>query len=317
MGLKWKIALVGAGNMAQEHARAFVSTGVVEIVGVCGRSRERAQVLAERYGTRAFDDIASMYESTRADAVIVAVNELSMHAVYPECFRHGWLCLVEKPIGLDLDQARQIHAAALRYNARCYVALNRRAYSATREALRYLDGDAGPRLISVQDQQNMAFARSVGQPEEVVRNFMFANSIHLVDYLTLFGRGEIVAVDVPVPWNPVEPRFVVATIRYSSGDVGLYQAVWDGPGPWSVSVTNPQVRVELRPLERLSVQKSGERRLTEVPADPFDAEFKPGLRFQAEQVLRALEDAPTSLATLDEAMRSMALCGAIYGQDRK
>jgi len=313
---KWKIALVGAGSMAQEHAKAFSSLGAVDIVGVCGRTPSRAQALAATYGARAFDDIGVMYEATSADAVVVAVNEMSMRAVYPACFRHAWLCLVEKPVGVDFDQARDILAASRQLRARCYVALNRRAYSSTRQALRQLSADDSPRLICVQDQQSMEAARASGQPEEVVRNYMFANSIHLIDYLTLFGRGDIIGIDRPVPWAPAAPRFVVVTVRYSSGDIGLYQAVWDGPGPWSVTVTNRLVRVEMRPLERLGVQHRGERRLTDVAPESIDAEFKPGLRYQAEQTLRALQGAPASLTTLDEAMRSMTLCAAVYGGTR-
>ena len=109
---------------------------------------------------------------------------------------------------------------------------------------------------------------------------------------------------------------MAATIRFSSGDVGVYQAVWNGPGPWSVSVTNSSTRLELRPLEKLGVQRRGERRLTEVAPDPIDLEYKPGLRHQAEQLISALEGRKTSLATLDDAMRSMELCGRIYGYVR-
>jgi hypothetical protein len=41
--------------------------------------------------------------------------------------------------------------------------------------------------------------------------------------------------------------------------------------------------------------------------------LKPGLRYQAEQIVELLQGRPTSLATLDEATRSMALCADIYG----
>jgi hypothetical protein len=106
---------------------------------------------------------------------------------------------------------------------------------------------------------------------------------------------------------------VSSTIRFSSGDVGVYQAVWNGPGPWSVTVTNPSVRLEMRPVEKLAVQRRGERRLSEIEPQSIDSEFKPGLRYQAEQLLAALEGRATSLATLEEATRSMALCAKLYG----
>ncbi len=310
---KWKVAIVGAGYMAREHAKAFASLAGVEIAGVCGRTRARAETLATSLGAQAYDSIDAMQRHTQADAVVVAVNELSMRAVCEAVFAHPWLCLLEKPVGVDLAQAEAILHMARRTGTRAYVALNRRSYASTRQALAELAADDSPRLISVLDQQDMVSARDGGQADEVVRNYMYANSIHLIDYLNVFGRGDIIAVEPTVRWTPQQPGFVVATVRYASGDVGVYQAVWDGPGPWAVTVTNQQVRLEMRPLEQLGVQRRGERKLTPVTADPIDAEFKPGLRHLAGQIVGLLGGASATTATLDDATRSMALCADIYG----
>jgi predicted dehydrogenase len=270
-------------------------------------------VLAAEYNALVFESIAAMYRVTEADAVVVAVNELSMPDVCVECFRQPWVCLLEKPIGIDLSEAQAILAASREAGAKAFVALNRRSYSATRQALDRLTGDEGPRLISVLDQQDLAGARASGQPERVVSNYMFANSIHLIDYLCTFGRGDIVSVSPIVPWTPKRTEFVIATVRFSSGDLGVYQAVWNGPGPWSVTVTNQNARFELRPLEKLGIQRRGERQLAEVAVEAIDRDYKPGLRHQAEQLIRFLTEAKTSLASVEEAVRSMALCADIYG----
>lgn len=310
---KWKIAIVGAGYMAGEHAKAFASLPQVSIVGVCGRSRARAEALAAEYRVPVFDTIAAMYRETQADAVVVAVNELSMLEVSLECFRQPWACLLEKPIGIDLAEAREILAASRAAGARAFVALNRRSYSATRQALDGLTQDSSPRLISVLDQQDLTAVLDSGQPQRVVSNYMFANSIHLVDYFCTFGRGDIASVSPVVSWDPQRPVFVVATMRFSSGDVGVYQAVWNGPGPWSVTVTNQSARFELRPLEKLGIQRRGERQLAEVAVDAIDRDYKPGLRHQAEQLIRLLASSETTLVSVEEAARSMALCADIYG----
>jgi len=311
----WKIVIVGAGYMAEEHAKALASLQNTAIVGICGRTRARAEALASIHGARVFDSIDMMYRETQADAVVVAVNELSMREVCASCFAHPWICLLEKPVGVDLQVATQILDQSRSAGARAFVALNRRSYSATRQALQELAKNDGPRLISVLDQEDQEAARAAGQPEEVVRNWMYANSIHLIDYFTFMARGNVVSVEHPVPWTPESPRFVVATIRFSSGDVGVYQAIWDGPGPWSVTVTNRDLRLEMRPLEKLAVQRRGERRLTDIAAEAVDTKYKPGLRYQAEQLVAILEGRTANLATLEEATSSMALCAKIYGLD--
>jgi hypothetical protein len=105
----------------------------------------------------------------------------------------------------------------------------------------------------------------------------------------------------------------MATIYFSSGDIGLYQAVWNGPAPWSVTVSTPTARYEMRPLERLTVQPRGSRVAAEVARPAADIDFKPGLQVQAEHTLKALQGLPHSLPDLDTSLRSMRLVAVIYG----
>lgn len=310
-----RIAIVGAGYMATEHARAFAAVPGVEIVGVCSRSRDRAEALAGAHDATVHDDVAALYRETAADGVVIAVNELSARAICLSAFEHPWACLIEKPVGVDLNAALLIEAAATRAGARAYVALNRRCYASTRAARAALGSEGAPRLVSVLDQQDMQSARDLGTPEEVVRNYMYANSIHLIDYFSVFCRGKLEGVDSTVEWQADVPRYVVSTLRYGSGDVGVYQAVWDGPGPWAVSVTDAAARYEMRPLEALTVQKRGERRADPIALGEVDVEFKPGLKVQAEAFVAAIRGEPCELASLTEATRSMALCARLYGLD--
>lgn len=311
-----KVAIVGAGYMAREHIRAFGGLPGVHVAGIFSRTEARARELAQEFKIpEVCSSVADLYSRTQADLVIVTVRELAMRAVAQECFSYPWVALLEKPAGYDLQDAESILAAAQATRARAYVALNRRSYGSTREALKLLAAsNGGHRLIVVQDQQDMAAAAASGQPDEVVRNYMFANSIHVIDYLCAFSRGEIVSVDPIVPWDPQRPGFVVAHVRFDSGDIGLYEGVWNGPGPWAVAVTDAQLRLEMRPLESLVVQRRGERTRSTIDADPQDTEFKPGLRVQAIRAVEAVRGGQASgLATLAQATASMRLCAAIFG----
>jgi hypothetical protein len=150
-------------------------------------------------------------------------------------------------------------------------------------------------------------------PPLVVENYMYANSIHMIDYFRVFGRGEVTKVTPVVSWNPKAPGIVVAHIEFSSGDVGLYEGIWNGPGPWAVTVNTPQERLEMRPLEQLSVQMKGERKLNQIPSDRIDVEFKPGLRKQALAAVAAVNGQPSSLGTIEDAYQSMQLVAKIFG----
>lgn len=308
-----RVAIVGAGYMAQEHARAFASLPGVTIAGIHSRSADRAEALARAHGVEAHPSVAALWQATRADIVVIAVPELAARAVAEAAFAFPWLCLLEKPAGYDLADALKIEAAATASGARAHVAFNRRSYGATRAVAAALETGDGPRLITVLDQQSMEEARAVNAPEAVVQTWMYANSVHLVDYFTHLGRGAITGVEVTVPWDQKNPQTVMATIRYDSGDLGFYQAVWNGPAPWVVTIGTPAARYELRPLESLAIQPRGQRRATPHPADPMDAEFKPGLRHQAIEAVNAARGAAGSLPTLAESTRTMRLVAAIYG----
>jgi predicted dehydrogenase len=310
------VAFVGAGYMAREHIRAFHGLPDVRLAGIFSRTKDRAAGLAAEFSIpHVCDSVADLYTRTEAELVVVTVRELAMKAVAAECFRYSWIALLEKPAGYNLPDAEAILAGARASGSRVFVALNRRSYASTRLALDVIGGGGGSsRLIVVNDQQDIAAAAQSGQPPEVVRNYMFANSIHVIDYLRVFGRGAARKVVVISPWNPERPGFVVAGVEFDSGDTGVYQGTWDGPGPWAVSVSDSQRRVEMRPLESLTVQMRGERRAVPQELGDVDTQFKPGLRVQAMNVVAAARTRTCAgLATLEDATASMRLCARIFG----
>ena len=310
-----KIAIVGAGHMATEHAKAFSGLPGVTLSGIFSRTRGRAeQLAANNPGMAVYNSVSELYKRTQADLVVVTVKELSMNAISKECFAFPWVVLLEKPAGYDINDATLILDAAAKAESRVFVALNRRAYSSTRQALARLKDDPGPRFVKVIDQQDQLAARDIHkEPQEVVQNYMYANSIHLIDYLRVFGRGEVTGVVPVVVWNPKNPGMVVSKIEFSSGDVGLYEGIWDGPGPWAVSVVTPRERLEMRPLEQISVQLRGERKVTALEPEADDAAFKPGLRYQAMQAVAAVRGEAHHLATLNDSWQSMRLVARIFG----
>lgn len=311
---KCAVSFIGAGYMTSEHLKAFKDISNVEVRGIFSRTRSRAQALSHKSGIKAVcDSIAELYERTRADLVVISVPELSVREVCLEAFKFQWTLLIEKPAGYDLVDAEKILNEAKRLGRQAYVALNRRQHSSTYLTLEEMNQCKGSRLIHVYDQEDQIAARLAGQPEQVVKNLMYANSIHLIDFFNIFGRGNILSVTPVIQWNPDKPQFVMAKLTYDSGDVGIYEAVWNAPGPWAVTVTTQEKRWELRPLEQAMGQPYGSRKLDPITMHEWDHLFKPGLRLQAEEAVKATMGQPSKLANLDDAMKSMKLVQAIYG----
>lgn len=312
--LTCKVAFVGAGYMAAEHIKAFRDISGVELSGIFSRTPARAEVLAKKLGVgMTCSSIAELYEKTQANLVVIAVPELSVRAVSHECFSYPWTCLIEKPAGYNVAEAEVIAKSVRSAGRQAFVALNRRHYSSTQAVLQDMASNDEPRFIHVQDQEDAIGALRSGQPKLVVENWIYANSIHVIDYFTMLGRGAVVEVQPIFHWNPDEPGFVAAKILFESGDIGLYQAVWNAPGPWAVAVTTRTKRWEMRPLEQASFQLNGQRKLEPVTPHEWDQKFKPGLRRQAELAVRAaMGESTPDLPTTEDALRSMRLAQAIY-----
>jgi len=308
-----KIAVIGAGYMAKEHLRAFRDIEGVELAGIFSRTRERAKTLAAEFGVAAVcDSVEELHDRTRADLVVVTVPELAMNATARRVFAFPWTVLLEKPAGYDLDDAADILARAKARGGRVHVALNRRFYSSARAVAAGLADLPGPRLVVIQDQQDQAAALAAGQPEQVVRNWMFANSIHTIDLMRFFGRGLVTKVTPVVDWTPGSPWVVVARVDFDSGDQGIYQGIWKGPGPWAVNVFTTGGRYEMRPLERAGWQAPGTYGLEALPIHESDTRFKPGLRLQAREAVKAALGQPSESTTINEAFESMRLVKDIF-----
>lgn len=307
------VAFVGAGGMAREHLKAFQDVPGVTLTGIIGRTRQRAEALAQEFGIRnVCDSVGELYERTVADLVVVAVPAIETREVSLACFQHPWTLLVEKPAGYNVPEAEILERAASDQGRRAFVALNRRQYGSTRRVIADMAERQGYRLIKVQDQEDPVAALRAGHPSQIVENMMYTNSIHIIDFFRLLGRGKVIDVTPVIRWDPSQPRYVAAKICFESGDIGLYEGIWKGPGPWSVSVNTPEIRWEMRPLERAAFQLAGKRVLDQTEEDDWDLRFKPGFRRQAEFAVDAALGRPTELPTLKDALETMRLVQAIF-----
>ena len=304
-----RVALVGAGLMAREYMKLLQGSKYFEPVGFFSRGKARAEALSGDFGLPFFGSIDSLHRHAAPDGLIVAVNEASTRQVLLEAFKFDWSVLVEKPAGYDLDDARIILESAPP-TQKIFVALNRRNYESTLKASGYLK-ESERRFVRVQDQQNIReLVTSYGVSPESAEKYMYSNSVHLIDYFSIFCRGEVLRVEPIVAWNPSKPGVLISFIEYSSGDIGLYEATWSGPGPWAVSISTDSQRLEMKPLEFLSRQLAGQRTVENITLPV--SEFKPGLERQLLQFNSAWRGEAHNLPTLKEAFRTTELISRIY-----
>jgi predicted dehydrogenase len=307
------VAIIGAGYMANEHIKAFNDISDVCVLGIYSKTKLKSEKLAAIYNIQnVCDSIDDLYKKTKADIVVVCTSVLSIHDISIECFRYKWVCLIEKPVGYNLEEAKSIFEQSVTSKSRVYVSLNRRNYSSTISVIESLKKNSNNRLVHIYDQQNTINALLAGQPKAVVDNWMFANSIHLVDYFNIFCRGEVVKIDKIIPWEGNSTNFILTKILFDSGDIGIYESIWNAPGPWAVVITTTDIRWELRPLEQAFIQSNESRKLEPIIIKEQDLKFKPGLRQQAQEIVNVVLNKKNNAVLLSSAMKTMQLVDKIY-----
>src|SRR5579862_2504557 len=108
-----KVAIVGCGKIADEHASSIGRIKGCEIVGVCDREPLMAQQLAERFGIkRHFTELTELLSEMRPDVVHITTPPLSHFELAKLCLESGCHVYVEKPFTLCLQEAEGLIALA-------------------------------------------------------------------------------------------------------------------------------------------------------------------------------------------------------------
>jgi len=108
---RFRVGMVGAGNICEFHVAAVRNLPDVELIGVYDLDHARATAAAERWGTRAY---GSLDELVAAGAnVIHGLTPPATHAAVAQAaLARGCHVLIEKPVAEDEAEARQIGVIA-------------------------------------------------------------------------------------------------------------------------------------------------------------------------------------------------------------
>lgn len=109
-----KIGIIGAGGIANTHARYYRQLPWVELVAVADIVPERAAEFARRWSIperSAFTDYRQMLETVEMEGVSVCTYNMAHRAPTVDALAAGKHVLLEKPMAVLLEDARAIMAA--------------------------------------------------------------------------------------------------------------------------------------------------------------------------------------------------------------
>src|SRR5919107_999193 len=103
-----RVALLGAGEWGQLHARVLASLPGVDLTVVCDPEFSLAQRVAGSLGVASTEDVAAVMEVAPVDAVVIASLEDVYVSQAESALRSGKHALVEKPVALTSGEARRL-----------------------------------------------------------------------------------------------------------------------------------------------------------------------------------------------------------------
>src|SRR5581483_8667194 len=108
-----KVALVGCGRIADDHASQIRRIAGCEIVSVCDQEPLMARQLAERFQVKRADSkLADMLAEARPDVVHITTPPESHYPLAKACLEAGCHVYVEKPFTVHEMDARRLIALA-------------------------------------------------------------------------------------------------------------------------------------------------------------------------------------------------------------
>ncbi|MGD6810034.1 MAG: Gfo/Idh/MocA family protein [Candidatus Bathyarchaeia archaeon] len=105
---KLGVAVIGTGFWGKNHARNYKELENTNLMAICDVNPERAKVIANQYGAKAYTDSTDMLKDPEIQAVSVCTWSTKLAEEALKCLNAGKHVLVEKPMATDTKQAQTL-----------------------------------------------------------------------------------------------------------------------------------------------------------------------------------------------------------------
>lgn len=294
------IWLIGAGPMAIDYAKVLDAQS--RSFMCITRSEQSASSFISETGIRAFVGGLQKFLLSEPDIpehAIVATDILTLCQVIELLIRYGIKSiLVEKPAGLNIDEIEHTQKLVKQYQAKLFVAYNRRFYAAIIAAQKMIAEDGGVTSLNFEITEWAHVIEGLNITTEIKQNWFMANTSHVVDLaFYLGGRPKKISCFTggAVSWHPNAAMFAGAGVTESDA-LFSYHGNWNAPGRWSIDILTAKRRFIFRPLEKLQIQQVGEIKIEMFEInDELDIAFKPGVYLQVQTFLKGNRNALCSI----------------------
>ena len=196
-----------------------------------------------------------------------------------------------------------------------FVALNRRFFNSTLEFKRKLDISKDKFSFIINDQQDLIQAEKIGKHPKVIKNYMYANSVHLIDLINFFIKSKLKKIENKIIKISKKKRIFFSKINFANGSFVFYICKWNIPGRWSIEAYSKKIILSMKPLENLYYKFKNKKTILFLPNNQDDNLYKPGLKKIIEEFIYFINNKKfkkNKLANTFEYFQTVKLIKKIY-----
>ena len=175
-------------------------------------------------------------------------------------------------VGLNYIQTLKIKS--LYKNKNLFVALNRRYLSAVVKSKKIIDKINEIKFL-VSTIRKIQLKQKNGHKKDTIKNWMYANSIHLVDLINYYVNSKIKRIENK-NFLFKKHKIYFSIIYFKNGDIVEFKSFWNKPAPWKINIFTNKKFLQLKPIEKLSITNLNLKNSIKFKKDDIDNNFKPG-----------------------------------------
>ena len=215
-----KAAAIGAGRRGTSiHYPAIKRLKGVDLVAACDLDKDLLREKADRFEIpQRFTDYKKMLQSVDVDVVYAVTQPMHVARIALDCLNAGKHVFIEKPPGMNLDEARRLAQTAEANGRVGAVAFQRRYGKVITAALEQINARGGLSTFLIEFHKNF-----VSNPGPITVHPMVDDGIHVSDLLLFLGGGEIKSVtasryDHFTDWAST----FSAQVEFANGALGIF-----------------------------------------------------------------------------------------------
>lgn len=235
-----RVGILGAGYIGRVHAAAYANTAGVEIVGIADPVLAKAAALAARVGATAVVDASALF-GLGVDAVSVCTPSPTHANLVEAGVAAGVSVLCEKPIARSHADGRRIVDAASRGPGIVMIGhVSRYEPDHARARDLIAAGAIGEvRMLSQSIVSTVPGWSEEGWLLDPARSGgpLIDLAIHSFDFLAWASGSQPIRVQALAADTSAGPAtYVLVTLRYANGAIGLVEASWGHPAAYGFQV---------------------------------------------------------------------------------